>query len=314
MNLEDLILKYYTGTLSSDEQVLFDESRGNKEFERILLQYQDLDLVLNTISDKRQDSEWNTQTAWDSMEGILHEIPTAPVQKLYSRKIWMRVAAAIVFLAASIFFLKTIDKSPDMDLSLLAHENLVHELSDGSLVYMDEGSSIKISSEYNESSRKLEASGKVFFVVKPNKDKVFEVETNHLNALVMGTSFEFSENSGLASVAVHTGIVKVKSGSVTNILTKGDKLNWRNGQIELLKASIGNPWMSEVMNFRDVSLSSIITHVDDFYQTTVKVDDSFLDKKYTVSFEDLDIEEVVTLLARLTQTSIQKNSEGYLLN
>ena len=103
---------------------------------------------------------------------------------------------------------------------------MVQGLSDGSHVYLDNQSLLNIDKHFNRSSRKVRLNGKAFFVVKPDKDRVFEVVTNHLTATVKGTTFLVRTDDHSSSVGVNTGIVEVHVGNQTVTLTAGDQIDF----------------------------------------------------------------------------------------
>jgi len=311
MTHEELILKYLDGTISAAELRDFESLRGDADFDKIFVETQQ---ILSASKGQLESMNWDKASAWDNIERSIDTNQEKVKIPLLSRRSYMSIAATLALLIASIFVFKYSDYSKNKGLSLLAQENIVYELSDGSLVYLEKGSSLEIDKNYNETSRKLNVSGTAFFVVKPNKDKVFEVANSHLIALVKGTSFEMTDVLDRASVTVQTGVVEVRSDDVSNELRAGERLNLHGEKIELLRVHVNSDWTSNVLSFKDVNLSTILQQVEGFYQTTVKIDDALLDKKYTISLENLDIEEVIQVLSKLTRTEIQHSAEGYILN
>ncbi len=66
------------------------------------------------------------------------------------------------------------------------------EMPDGSVIWLNSGSSIRYSSEFNHKTREVELTGEAFFHVSKNVRKPFFVHTKHVDVQVTGTKFNLN--------------------------------------------------------------------------------------------------------------------------
>jgi len=89
-------------------------------------------------------------------------------------------------------------------------------LPDGSIIFLNSGSVIRIPSNFNEASRTVALSGEAYFSIKHDSSKPFAIRTGKLLITDLGTSFNikaYPEESQI-SVAVESGVVKVEKIAV----------------------------------------------------------------------------------------------------
>lgn len=107
----------------------------------------------------------------------------------------IKVAACLVLVLGAWFYLYN---QPGNDTSteiakqeIKAPEKNIREvtLSDGSTIWLNEGSTISVSKEFNLKKRELWLIGEAFFDVAKNKEKPFIIHTNKINIKVLGTAF-----------------------------------------------------------------------------------------------------------------------------
>jgi ferric-dicitrate binding protein FerR (iron transport regulator) len=309
---KELIVKYLEGRLNSSEKALFDTYLQDEGFVK------EVDACAKIYHTKISDqADWNIESAWMNLEGKLTE-GVKPSQPMYHRRRWFAVAASLILVLGSLFLWKNFLGTQEMGLSLLAGgESVVHELPDGSVITMGEQSTLQLSKDFNQKSRKMRSEGTLFFVVKPDKDRVFEVTNGHLTALVRGTSFEIIENNETCTLHVFTGRVEVLVQEQVYLLNKGDKIAIQRDEVSFVRSTVleDKPkWVKETLNFNDVPLDVIVKSIEEHYQTSVKVPVDLLQKRFTIKLENLVIEDVMDILSKLTQTTISSNDEGYSLN
>ncbi len=99
-------------------------------------------------------------------------------------------------------------------------------LADGSKVWLNAGSVLKYSSDFNKKDREVILDGEAYFDVAKNKDKPFLVKTSKLTLRVLGTSFNvksYSDEKTIETTLIK-GSVKVEkseiNGSVSNYILK----------------------------------------------------------------------------------------------
>lgn len=137
------------------------------------------------------------------------------------------------------------------------------ELSDGTKIMLNSGSSVEFPSVFSRNSRKVKLKGEMYIEVAPDKNRPFYVETSDFEISVLGTTFNVSayENRPQSVVLVE-GSVNLKSKDNQEIKLLPSQMavyahgfekqtvdvnlytSWRKGYILLDKAPV-----SEVLNF-----------------------------------------------------------------
>lgn len=193
---DQLIIRFLNGKLSNQETDDIDKwieaSEDNREIFRI---YQRIWIV---SSDVFPDEKFNAKKAWNNIANNInkpsyHNISQSRKQ---SRKLYIKVAR-IAAMALVIFALGALVSY----LSLSGHKNFATDISvpqgsisrivlpDSSTVWLNAGSTISYSSDFNHSARSVKLEGEAFFDVTTNAKKPFVVKTSHLNVIALGTQF-----------------------------------------------------------------------------------------------------------------------------
>ncbi|WP_254412672.1 FecR family protein [Dyadobacter diqingensis] len=207
------------------------------------------------------------------VEEIWKNIKKGTVKKsriVVLRPVFFRVAAAIAVFAICFIGYQLSEKRNTMfrwagDIAGLSNmtkeintsgksKNLV--LSDGSVVVLENNSSLKYSQDFNLKTRTVYLQGKAFFDVAKNAEKPFIIYSNGLVTKVLGTSFTITANEDDkdVTVSVVTGKVAVllqdqfetipeKHSSVLSglLLTPNQKAVYSRRNAHLAKTLVDNP-------------------------------------------------------------------------
>ncbi|MDR0793152.1 MAG: FecR family protein, partial [Chitinophagaceae bacterium] len=188
-------------------------------------------------------------------------------------------------------------------------------LSDGSIINLAPGSSVRHQRLFTEDKREVYLTGEAFFEVSKNKVKPFYVYTGNIVTRVVGTSFNVSASAqGNVIVAVRTGKVMVyKKG--TEQQEENIKMLYPLQQCTY-KASINALDVSAVpdgqllenkhikekegnLNFEDVSLDSVFTSIEKRFGVTLIYDKNEFKRVYiTVSVENESLENMLKVICK----------------
>ena len=151
--------------------------------------------------------------------------PHSIISRYDSKKVvpilsWKKWAAAAILLIASMFTIYLITNTFKDQPLPLTEDTVVKEnpngqrsnfmMSDGTKVTLNADSKLTYSSGYGKSNRTVYLEGEGFFEVAKMKELPFIVETEYLNTMALGTSFNISAygKEGF-EVSLFTGIVNV---------------------------------------------------------------------------------------------------------
>ncbi len=162
------------------------------------------------------------------------------------------------------------------------------ELSDGTKVWLDAGSSITYPTIFSSNERKVEITGEVYFEVKTlfvdGKNKMpFTVVINPSSKLkrqiqVLGTHFNINayDNENAAKITLLEGSVKVfnsnssvtiKPGEQAVMDNQADKMSVVNADVKEAVA-----WKDGFFSFKDASIEAIMRQVERWYDVEVVYD------------------------------------------
>jgi transmembrane sensor len=197
-------------------------------------------------------------------------------------------------------------------------------LPDGSIVFLEKGAKVSYPSAFAKDNRTVYLVGDAFFDVMKDAKKPFLIYANNTVTKVVGTSFRIQAKEGVNEVTV-----SVKSGKVlvykqkdfeslkNKPNTEGDKetkailltpnqqatLNIPQATIE--KTIVEKPTLiapqatSQVMNFDETSVSTVLKSLQNMYGIDIVFDEETLDKcPITCSFEDENLHERLNFICQ----------------
>tara|TARA_R110002049_G_scaffold309049_1_gene516194 strand:+ start:344 stop:1510 length:1167 start_codon:yes stop_codon:yes gene_type:complete len=181
------------------------------------------------------------------------------------------------------------------------------KLSDGSVVFMNSGSSLKYPVEFIEGKdRTVFLTGEVFLEVTKDTERPFIVQATNLNIRVFGTKFNVSAypEDKVKEVVLVEGSVGMYSGSdssmgnVGTLLTPGLKGSFDNtkGNIstEPVVTSIYTSWVQGVLVFRNMTFENILKKLERHYDVTIINKNSKLaSATFNASFGDMPIKKIL---------------------
>ena len=336
---KELLEKYLNNCCTSQEveeviqwmkqQSFFTESR---ELGRIdWLQFKEEDDI---VSDEKLN------TLLDKIHHKLNIEEPRTIQIKNNRLIrWISKAAAIILIPVLAFLFYTISENNRLtnqitsvtvdSLEVIAPvgSRSVVELSDGSVVHLNYGSRIKYPQNFCGETRGVTLTGEAYFEVTRNPDKPFVVTTGRIDVRALGTVFNvnaYPENNNIATTLVEG---KVLMEEIKN-----------NGKIETLKELIPGQHVIYEKNTGDVKSS--MEHVDKYiawkdgmlvfdnepidrvaqklsrmFNVEIQVDNEMEKYKYTVTFVDEPLFQILELLTVATPINYRalprvKNPDG----
>ncbi len=163
------------------------------------------------------------------------------------------------------------------------------QLSDGTNVWLDAGSSITYPTTFTENNRKVEITGEVYFEVKTifvgsgsqRKKMPFTVEINPVSNLkreiqVLGTHFNVNsyDNESAAKITLLEGIVKVFNNNSSVIIKPGEQAvmeNEGNKMSVVAHADVGEAvaWKDGFFSFKNANIETIMRQVERWYDVNV---------------------------------------------
>lgn len=168
------------------------------------------------------------------------------------------------------------------------------QLSDGTMVTLNSGSSIKYPLTFDRKFRKLSFSGEGYFIVAHNKNYPFIVSTDSYDIKVLGTEFNISAYSDFNDHT--TSLIKGKIQIITpgkqeTILEPGQKITYRKKENKFIvtNADIENDisWKDNIFSFKDEPFDVLIRRLEMHYDVDIIIKGNTIENAtYTGKFRN----------------------------
>lgn len=251
-------------------------------------------------SDANRQVASNIRTAWKASEQ--HDLPfdlnfdsdfakvqsrldlsektTTKVVAMQPRRTWLRVAAAVLFLLVTGIVLRTMLNQEVAWKNVTASTAIQElELSDGSKVWLNAGSSLSFPEKFSDTERPIKLTGEAFFEVTKDADRPFQVATNRTTVTVLGTAFNVRDvdTETTSSVSVKEGKVNVMATKNQQevVLTKNEKAVYDDANNKLTETQDlnlnGLAWQRKKLRFQETPFSNVVGTIALQYQVSVTI-------------------------------------------
>jgi ferric-dicitrate binding protein FerR (iron transport regulator) len=202
-------------------------------------------------------------------------------------------------------------------------------LPDNTIVWLNSSSTISYPNNFDGNTRTVELIGEAFFDVTHDETKPFIIQSGDIQVKVLGTSFNFKHyaEDTHAVLAVETGTVTLSAGtSAATTLNAGKYATVDNKSFKTkvyntppvsstkkttVDDSSTSPkmkaketytdqfssWRDYKMVFRDEPFSNVLNELSRKYNAEFEIQgEEIKDYVYTATFDDMSLEDVLTLL------------------
>lgn len=241
-------------------------------------------------------------------ESIIPNAQTAVV-RTFSFVKYASIAAVFLVALAAVFLMKV-----DQESYTSSDGVQFVSLSDGSKVWLQEGSSIIIDKDFGGSTRNVELEGKAFFDVARDENSPFTIREGEIVVSVLGTSFTVDGNSN--EVDVTTGTVKVANAGNSIIIQKDQKVQLVDGQLNVGVASSNNAlWRNPMLSFNNSPLSQVVADINLHYGDKLELASAVdLDCPFTSSgLAKEGFENTLEILRTAYDLEIETRGDTYIL-
>ncbi|MDO6801467.1 FecR family protein [Wenyingzhuangia sp. 1_MG-2023] len=213
-------------------------------------------------------------------------------------------------------------------LSVPYGRNFELELSDGTIAYLNSGTSIKYPTKFIKgNNRQIFVTGEVYLSVAKDSVHPFVVNTGDLNIQVLGTEFNvnaYPEDDTQEVVLVEGSVALYNQNKSNNnnretILTPGDKAVFnKNNKVISTSSVITNvytSWMSGELVFRNMSFENIVKKLERHYNIKIINKNSSINKTvFNASFGNESIEFILQSLKENYGIDYSIKGENIIIN
>lgn len=195
-------------------------------------------------------------------------------------------------------------------------------LSDGSILNMNVSTSLSVCMSKHYRQVKM-MGGEVFFEVKPDPDRPFEVQTSSGLVRVLGTGFNIKDRGGRVNVDVDHGKVQVRNvltasrdmrvraiilvaGEGVDINASGHLAKLRSSDIKQVLA-----WQKQQVVFRNTPVDEVLRELGFYHNIKINLAVKELGKRgVTGTFDMRNLEQTLGIIVTATSLKIKKESNG----
>jgi transmembrane sensor len=313
--IKELFERYQSGSANDKERRLVEEW-----FDKFEQGQQNIDPEKKAVLFKQMDAEINHMLRDHHRHWLTRH--------------WLQAAAVfLICFGAALFaiFKNRHESSPPLTYTLISAPNGVKKqlsLPDGTFVYLNSGSNIRIPSNFGTDSRQVLLSGEAFFIVKHDPSKPFKINTGKLTIADIGTSFDVKSylDDAQIRVAVESGKVSVEENNpdrkpllFVGAMTRNQQLIYdkkgRSHTLNNIQASDISAWKENKLRFDNASFEEITLTLERWYNVSIKLSNNANNnRRYTVSFNNEPVSKVLKVLEDLSGMTYQINNKAIFIH
>lgn len=324
----ELLVRYFGGNASEeDKATVLRKKEQDPSFAQMYRHAQQLFLK---PSAEPEGYEPDVEKGWQRLQ-IKAQMREASAPKVSrSRNFnWPYAASAVaaafivLILAAGLWLTGRFTQPHEwIEVQTALDETRVLELADGSRVTLNENSRLSYPADFTTDSRTVRLSGEAYFEVQKAEGKRFTVLAEGTSTEVIGTAF-YLQAYPHQEVRIQVSEGKVAFASLENeeavFLTPGEEAVMAKDHQVPHKQAIEDPnfqaWQSKKLQFSDTRLDQIVNRLEAHYDTSIAIGNKDLKNcRFTVSFQEAELEEVLEILSLTGNLSIKKESDTYIIS
>lgn len=321
--MQELAFAYFAGKISKvDEKKLFEFIQ--KE-EQNYQQFKDWERAW-MLSEKE---DLRTAREWESLQCRIrtHEAVNPMISKSGSdlRRWAVAIAAMFVLIAGGTWVVLNtttfMNKAQYIVFEAPYGEKSKMTFPDGTVVWLNAGSSLKYSNKYNTDDRVVELEGEGYFEVAKKKKIPFVVHTRGYDVVVKGTKFNvtaYPEDSNITTTLME-GAVELLKEKQHIAMKPGESvtLNVMSGKFTLTKVNpdVSKAWSENRIEYDNISLRELAAKLSRQYDVKIHLlTEEVGDKRFSISLRNQEtIGEVMSALKEIIPIQVErKNMDIYI--
>ncbi|PWK16125.1 FecR family protein [Arcicella aurantiaca] len=325
--IDDLLAKYLADEANAHESDTMNEwiiasEENQKTFDHSKLIWEGVKAVQNqqTVDVDAAWKKLNIAKKESSQTVDISEQLT--VKKLNWVTNFLKIAAVLVLLSGLWFVFAKQSTTPQNEVLTFQSGNKTVEktLPDGTKITLSKNSTISYPTNFNGTNREVNLEGEGFFDVHHDNAHPFIIHTQGTDVKVLGTSFNVRAYNAQVQVVVKTGRVQFSKNNSRVILEKGQKAEILTNADTIIKSEVSEGKNITQENtqsfvFEQKSLAAVVEILSQKYDRQIILSqDKIKNCKLTASFEDENLENIITVIAETFNLKIQNQGDTIILN
>ncbi len=248
--------------------------------------------------------DFDTDDAWKKVN---NRLGLSPGKKTFQLSTVWRVAAVFMLMALSMVLYLNISEGPGELMIITSKDgSLMHELPDGSTVFLHANSSISYEKAFKD--RVVNFKGLAYYdVVKSGT--TFTIKMNDLSLKVLGTAFSLEASDDQMKSYVEEGLVEVSNKSETQKVKPGELLTFNKAKNAFSLQQNADPnilsWKTGKFIFQNTPFVDVIQHLEKYYQIAFERPNQYKNCSITGQFNKREFGEVLAILSEVLNVEFQ---------
>lgn len=217
---------------------------------------------------------FDAEKAWQKVNDRISLPNETKVIRLFPWKKAIAIAASFL-IAVSVYYFYTEDSKTNWKEITAMDSNKSIQLTDGSVITLRSGSSLRIPDNYGKKYRKVQLEGEAYFQVHHEEQNPFYLTTAKSVIQDIGTAFLMESNDSVEQVVVTEGKISFSGKGHKNY-----KINLEAGESAILKKQ--KPvlkivesknilaWKTNKLVFDNTTLTQVALDLEDYYKVSFK--------------------------------------------
>lgn len=307
-----LTLRYLAGVITRDEErqlfAFIEEDESHKA------------LFRNWEKQWMQSSRLvpSANSAWETLEPMLQD----EAESRPNLHIWRKVAAAaavvLLLFGTSLATWHVVTQRPEQFYALTAPMGSTSRLTlpDGSVVWLNAGSTLRYSTNFSVDNRNVELRGEGYFEVAKHDGNDFTVKTTGYDVTVKGTKFDVSayDDDPVVSTSLMQGKVMISQGETVMEMKPGETVTLDKATGCLTKtvtSATPNAWTMNSTDFNEIRLGDFAKILSRKYGVEIHITSQKVrDIRLAMTLQNREtIEDVLQSLKIVTGTRIVRDGK-----
>lgn len=278
---------------------------------------------------------WDRPAKDQWLSGVFSEISTSIAEKQVkivqlpqrSKVLWRSIAAvAAVVLVAFLFLQSPLRRAQDSTqlIALITQPTQKKQvrLADGSLVWVNAGSTLRYPKIFSGGLREVYLSGEAYFDIAHDASKPFIIHTGTTITRVLGTAFNIKEDkkTHTIKVTVTRGKVSVADGDhLLGILTPDQQISFNSENNKVVKAHVDAEqaisWRQKDLQFEDISFGDAVAQLQEQFHVKIAFsNDKLRNCRFSgTSLNGEELNKVLDVICAINKATYTENTDGSIL-
>lgn len=248
---------------------------------------------------------------WEALSQQIVQTPAVRVRRMRG---WWKAAAIVLplLMAAGYWFYHTTQNSRVTYTAGSAYKDSLL-LPDGTAVYLQRGARLSWKKGFKERQIRLEE-GEVFFKIAKDEQRSFSISAANATIKVLGTAFNVRTSPAFTDVVVWEGKVSLAGDRLQPVILRAGELGIVEANNAAASKLAGNyqyrcGWANNELVFDKQPVAVVVRILSAYYHVKLEVPDTLLNRRITVRFSHLPVNEAVGVLSAVLDHELKIKSD-----